>query len=119
MDTLSSLTLSPRFKRIISSPQIKLHLAAVSDDYLVLVSVVDEEVRLSLWDVAYFTNQAGSSLSSNPLQVCCAGGRVVVCGSEAVMVINLEMGHTTGTLAAALGRGQGLTETDTQVQVSD
>ena len=90
------------------SPQpIRLHLSAVSDDYFALVGVVSKDVQVSLWDVRYFTRQASSLLTSEPHTVCCVSSSLVLCGSEGVATIPVTLEEGGGTLAAALGKGQG------------
>lgn len=92
------------------TPLINSHLAAISDDYFALVGVVNEGVHITLWDIPYFTNQASSLLTSDLWSVCSVGHCIVVCGSEAVTVAMVTTGCAGGTLAAALGRGQNLSE---------
>ena len=105
MDVLSSQSLSPIQSITLPSPPIKSHLVAVSVNYFVLVGVSTEGVCLSLWDTHYFTNQAGSLITSDLFTVCSAGNYVVVCGSESVTVAMVKTSFVSGTLAAALGRG--------------
>lgn len=110
MDVFNSQSLSPLQKISMPTPPINSHLVAISNDYFALASVVDKGVCITLWDIPYFTDQAHSVLTSDLRTVCSVGHRVVVCGSEAVTVAMVITGYAGGTLAAALGRGQSLSE---------
>ena len=79
----------------------------MSCDYFSLVGVSTDDVRLSIWDVSYLTNQTGSMLSGTPPQcVWCVNGCVLVCGRDDVTLVKTQEGRTYATLAAALGKGQ-------------
>ena len=106
----NSQPLPPVLKQSITSPPIKLHLAALSDDYFAQVGVVNSGVQLSLWDVPYFTRQTTSKLTFDPMGICCVDSYVVMYGSQDVNVAMVTIGHVGGTLAAALGRGQSSSE---------
>ena len=110
LDVPFSQSLSPLKKISMPTSPISSHLAAISDDYFALVGVVNEGVHIKIWDIPYFTNQAFSLLTSDLWSVCSVGHKVVVCGSEAVTVAMVTTGCAGGTLAAALGRGQKLSQ---------
>ena len=113
MDALHSRVLAPTHHSTLTPPLVKpVHLVSLSCDYFALVGVASEGTRLSIWDVSYLTNQASSSLSgpaSTFHHVCCVWGCVLVCGNESVTLINTTERSNSGTLAAALGRGQSST----------
>lgn len=122
MDQLTSQSLPPARKHVISSQPIKSHLATVSGDYFAIVNVDSKQPWLTIWDVAYLTNQAASKLIADPLRICCVGSYVVVCGLDDVTVVMVTIGHDGGTLAAALGRGQSSSEVvfkDASLSVSE
>lgn len=123
MDALHSRVLAPTHHFTLTPPLVKpVHLVSLSCDYFALVSVASEGTRLSIWDVSYLTNQASSSLSgpaSTFHRVCCVWGCVLVCGDESVTLINTTERSNSGTLAAALGRGQSSTAVSGDQRLSE
>ena len=124
MDALHSRVLAPTYHSTLTPPLVKpVHLVSLSCDYFALVGVAREGTpRLSIWDVSYLTNQASSSLSgpaSTFHHVCCVWGCVLVCGDESVTLINTTERSNSGTLAAALGRGQSSTAVSGDQRLSE
>ena len=119
-DALHSQPLTPIHHLTLTPPPVKpVHLVSISCDYFAMMSVASERTRLSIWDVAYLTNQASSTLSEPSSHlVCCVCGCVLVCGRESITLINTRETNSCGTLAAALGRGQSSTAFQTLSKTS-